>query len=172
MGIKCMVSIAAIIVLAAGSVESQQSVYPVPNPQAAPFPQEVGPQGSPYADPPTGYQPTGPPVGGYQDQQPANQLSSSQGQWPTYPYPQYHNPYYQGADPRAALNGTIDWLFSLPSVLMDKVSNVVDKNFFPLQPATSGGTTVSPTGTPQVHRHEQKPPGLPPQTGTHEPSAR
>ncbi len=166
MGTKCVVGIAVMILVAAGSAVSQQNPYPVPAPQTAPVPQGVGPQGSPpYAEPPVTYQRPGLPDGrGYR--QPARQGPTSRAQWPTYPYPQYHNPYYQGADPRAALTGTIDWLFSLPAVVMDRFSNVVDKNFFPRQPATSGGPVTAPPHNPPMNQPGRTPPNALPQAGT------
>lgn len=165
MGIKCMVGIAITVLVAAGAAWSQQPPYPVPAPQSVPVPQ-VRPQGSPYADPPTSYGSPGlPPSGGYQHRGPAPQAGTNQTQWPSYPYPQYHNPYYQGVDPRTAINGTIDWLFSLPAVLMDKVSNVVDRGFFPRQPATSGGSTAAPARNSPSNRLEQTAPNPLPQPG-------
>lgn len=161
MGIKCMVGVAVMILVVAGSAQSQQNTYPGPAPQTAPVPQAVGPHGlPPYSRPPANYQSPGFPSGDNGYQQPARQGPTNQAQWPTYPYPQYHNPYYQGADPRAALTGTIDWLFSLPAVVMDKFSNVVDRNFFPRQPATSGGSVPAPTHSPTVNQ-----PAPTPQTG-------
>lgn len=172
MGIKYIVGVAVMILVAAGSAPGQQPPYPGPSPQTVPAPQGMAPQGSPYADAPTNYQSPGIPSGGYQYRQPVDQPGANQAQWPQYPYPQYHNPYYQGSDPRAALNGTIDWLFSLPAVLMDRFSNVLDKNIFPRQPATSGGSTAPPVqGTP-MNQLEPKPPAPVPQSGIHQRSVR
>ncbi len=110
---------------------------------------------------PNGYQP---PV---QAQTPIQTQIPSPGQpvegagWPTYPYPQYHNPYYQSSDPRTVFNETVDWVFRLPSNVMDRFANFLDKNFFPPSPATHGNEaspqgsvgsaevrTLSPSGSP------------------------
>jgi len=95
---------------------------------------------------PNGYQP---PV---QAQAPVQTPAQSAGQpvegtgWPTYPYPQYHNPYYQPSDPRAVFNETVDWFFRLPSTVMDRFANFLDKNLFPASPATYGNDS-SPKGS-------------------------
>lgn len=145
MGIKSILGVSLLTLALVSLSEAQQSQFPVQAPRPA-----VGNQGYPapvsqYPATPGGYvNPNRPPVpnqwqGAPQTAQP------NPGQWPHYPYPQYHNPYYQGVSPRAAISGTIDWVFALPSNLMDRFSSFVDGNFFPQVPATQGALPQFPT---------------------------
>ncbi len=60
---------------------------------------------------------------------------------PCYPYPKYHNPYYDGAPPGSVISDVIQWLMDLPSGAMEKLSDLVDSRLFPAKPATDGGRT-------------------------------
>jgi len=98
----------------------------------------------PYAPPGQSYGGSYQPPDSYPGQPvPPDYASGTQGD-PAYPYPPYHNPYYDGAvAPRNVLSGTIDWFFSLPANAIDSFSNFLDNNFFPRAPATSGGSSQS-----------------------------
>jgi hypothetical protein len=76
---------------------------------------------------------------------PNQQGAPAQDGYPQYPYPQYHNPYYSSGSVNAkdlVLYAT-DWLFSLPSNIAERLSNIVDNRFFPQTPATHGGQPQS-----------------------------
>jgi hypothetical protein len=60
---------------------------------------------------------------------------------PCYPYPKYHNPYYDGTQPGSVMSDVLQWLMELPSGVMEKFSNLMDSRFFPAKPATDGGHT-------------------------------
>ncbi len=65
---------------------------------------------------------------------------------PQYPYPQHHNPFFEGM-PRNFFSGAMDWLLSLPQTLLDRASNYVDGTFFPQAPATHGQAPQSGNAT-------------------------
>lgn len=103
------------------------SGYPAPPGQSAPagsYPQ-YGPNDQPQAP-------------GYAD--------TAQAPYPTYPYPAYHNPYYTGTSPKDLLANTIEWVFSFPANVMDRVSNFMDSHVFPRVPATSGSSQEPVSG--------------------------
>ena len=81
-----------------------------------------------------------PPVYQGRQYEPPNQAG-----YPRYPYPRYHNPYYDGAPTGNFASSAVDWLLSFPSNLLNHVSNYLDGTFFPQAPATSGqGAVRSP----------------------------
>jgi hypothetical protein len=83
--------------------------------------------------------------------------------YPTYPYPPYHNPYFEGRVQPSFITRTLDWLFSVHTGVMDRVADYVDGKFFPRAPATSGRpgppnqADPGPAGSPNV-----VPPSVPP----------
>jgi len=118
--------------------QSQPSGTPPGNTSPAPAPPSVAQQ---YQGVPQyGGAPQPPPQ--YDPQQ---SVGGAQDPYPQYPYPQYHNPYYtgNGTTARDMLTHTMDWLFSLPLNLADRVSDFVDNRFFPQTPATHGGQPQS-----------------------------
>lgn len=121
----------------------------------------------PYAGTPPSYGQQHPPAAAYPEQAGVAPSPGSAQAGPQYPYPPYHNPYYDGTSARNVLNGTIEWLFGLPGQAVETVSNFIDARFFPVQPATSGGQ-------PQQAPAQSVPPNrtpLPP-AGTYTPPAR
>ncbi len=88
---------------------------------------------------------------------------SSQGQaggnttgWPNYPYPPYHNPYYDGGTPGNLLSGAIDWVLEFPSSAWDRFSEFLDSKLFPNSAATYGGKpNVEPTKPQSVEKQPQ-----------------
>ncbi len=103
---------------------------------AAGVPPQVGPQPgiqgvSPYANrPPEGYQP---PLAQPQ------QAPTAQDGWPHYPYPQYHNPYYEGPPNKNLLTHAVDWVLAVPSNAIEHLCDFLDRRVFPKIPATHGG---------------------------------
>lgn len=149
MRMQSVLAAALLILIASPPTWSQYAQYPTGT-QSAP----TMPYGSANPAPPGSYN--------LQEYSPAQQQSpypyeqqgagSDAGQWPYYPYPQYHNPYYDERimRPRDALSGTIDWLLTLPSNVMDRVSNFLDGTVFPQAPATRGARPDSqPLSSPQ-----------------------
>ncbi len=63
---------------------------------------------------------------------------------PKYPYPPYHNPYYDNSASKDPLNAAVDWLKRLPHSIVDRVVGFVDNRFYPSVPATSGGAPGAP----------------------------
>jgi len=104
-----------------------------PIPQGAPLPDQ------PYVATPPGYGNLPQSPSGYQAQSIPQHLGVGRDAPPPYPYPPYQNPYYNGVSTGEFLSGTVDWLFGLPSSLIDRVANFMDGNFFPQTPATHGG---------------------------------
>jgi hypothetical protein len=102
-------------------------------PQVGP---QVGIQGvSPHANrPPEGYQP---PMAQPQEAQ------NAQDGWPHYPYPQYHNPYYEGSPNPNLLTYAVDWVLAVPSNAIEHFCNFLDRRVFPKMPATHGGNQQS-----------------------------
>jgi hypothetical protein len=141
MGIKSIIGVSLLALALSSLAYAQQSQYPaqVPNLAAGQY-GSVHP-GGPYSTADRGYGNPGRPAVPHQFQAAPQAVGSNPGQWPHYPYSQYHNPYYQGMSPRDAISGTIDWVFALPSHLMDRVSGFMDGNFFPQVPATQGAGT-------------------------------
>lgn len=135
----------------------------VPHPSAQPYSAPAQAYGGPY-QPPSPYQ-----------GQPGSPDYSLDGQGdPSYHYPPYRNPYYDGAAyPRNSLSGAIEWFFSLPAYAVDSFSNFLDNNFFPRAPATSGG---SPQAQPQSAYPSQGSPAtsapLPPASAAYGPPTR
>jgi len=138
MGIKSILGVSLLTLALVASSEAQQSQYPVQTPGSAPVPNASTSPATPYLPPAPGYFPGTQPPAQPQMQGPPQSSGVQQSEWPHYPYPQYHNPYYQQMSPRDAISGTIDWVFSLPSHVMDRFSNFLDGNFFPQVPATQG----------------------------------
>ena len=106
---------------------------------------------APYAPSPgsnPGYY--GPPAAPQQYGQASPQAGADtgQGQYPQYPYPKYHNPYYDGISPRAVVTDTLEWFFTLPSNIMNRFSNFIDSTVYPQAPATHGGTQSPGVGPP------------------------
>jgi hypothetical protein len=135
------------LILMAAPVMAQYQQQGMPMPGNVPPIQSQGPIAAPQYQPPPGsaVQPYAPVPQGSPDQQGVAAGSAPGG--PAYPYAPHPNPYYSGTDPKAILSGTIDWMFSLPSVLMDRVSNFMDATVFPQAPATAGSGNSSPART-------------------------
>ena len=135
MRMQSTLGVTLLVLVVVSSAGAQNAPYSGPSPAFAPAGVGRGmsaPQGT-YA--PQGYGVR--PQPGYQDQYSGSQAGA--GQWPYYPYPPYHNPYYnQRMNARQALSGTIDWFFALPSNLMDRVSGFLDGRIFPQMPASQG----------------------------------
>lgn len=85
--------------------------------------------------------------------------------FPQYPYPRYHNPYFDGADAKNFFSNVFDWVFRLPSNLVNRFSDYVDTTFFPPTPATHGRSV-------QPARPSQRRPGSLPPAARFEPTAR
>ncbi|MGO9567147.1 MAG: hypothetical protein ACLP5H_06370 [Desulfomonilaceae bacterium] len=136
----------SIVVLMTASIAQGQSWQGQPQslqPGVSPVPQGAPPVDQSYVPTPPGYGSLPQPPSRYQAQPiPADQGTVSDAP-PPYQYPPYHNPYYNGASAGEFLSGTVDWLFSLPSGLIDRVANFMDGNFFPQSPATHGGPAQS-----------------------------
>jgi hypothetical protein len=77
---------------------------------------------------------------------PHNEAPSPEAQ-PSYPYGPFHNPYYGPADSGRAMAGYVDWVLNLPSNLLGRVSNILDRKVFPATPATNG--VGAPVGSKQ-----------------------
>ncbi len=149
MGMK-ITQVATLMILAMLSfTEGQQSLPPLPSPGPVPVPQGAG-LGSPYTGSPQAYGTTVQPHGGYQVQPGQPDLGTDSSGWPNYPYPQYHNPYYEGVSPRDMFSGTVDWFFALPSTVMDRFSGFMDRNFFPQSPAAQGSKSQPESQAPTV----------------------
>lgn len=91
-------------------------------------------------------------------------VTSDASGWPVYPYPDYHNPFYSGNSPRDLFSGTLDWIVALPTTVMDKVSNFLDRKVFPQAPATHGARTPNVNGVQPLYVTPEKPASLPPAT--------
>jgi len=165
MGIKTVLGASFLILALVSSTWAQQGPPypqvrpsgPVPYGQTPAVPYGAGPvQGS-------GYQPQAPSYP--QGQQSPGGYGSNAAEWPYYQYPQYHNPYYQGVNPQEAISGTIDWFFTLPAHLMDRIANFLDGNFFPQAPATQGVTQQQPGQAQSTTQGGPGVPSSPPQAG-------
>ncbi|MGB6067754.1 MAG: hypothetical protein WBG50_23355 [Desulfomonilaceae bacterium] len=137
------VSILVLMTVAVAQGQSWQSQSPDSQPGAAPVTQGVYPSGQSYGANPAGYSGLPQSSDRYQAQSVPLEPSSGRMAPPSYPYPPYHNPYYNGVSAGEFLSGTVDWLFNLPSGLIDRVANFMDGNFFPQTPATQGGAPQS-----------------------------
>ncbi|MBI4965863.1 MAG: hypothetical protein HY913_21475 [Desulfomonile tiedjei] len=136
-----------VVVFSMVSMVQAWNYPPAPPTGTGTVPNATHPSVQSYAPPAQTYGGTHQPPAAYQGQPGSPDYSSGTQGDPAYPYPPYHNPYYEGAvSPRNFLSGTIDWVFSLPSNAIDSFSNFLDSNFFPRAPATSGG---APSAQPQ-----------------------
>lgn len=103
------------------------------------------------------------PPSGYHSPAVQNDGETDSSGWPNYPYPPYHNPYYQGVSPRDMFSGTLDWLLAFPSTVMERVSGFMDRSFFPPSPAAQGGASQLPSSSsPQPQMSHGPEPSLPP----------
>jgi len=84
--------------------------------------------------------------------------------WPMYPYPDYHNPFYNGTSPRDLVSGTVDWIVGLPSTMMDSLSNLLDRKVFPQAPATHGANSPNSNAVKPLYVKPETPVTLPPAT--------
>ncbi len=138
MGIKSILGVSLLTLAFASSSAAQQSQYPMQMPGQSPAPYASTSQATQYRPPAPAYSPGVQPPPQPQYQAAPTPPGVQQSEWPHYPYPQYHNPYYRQMSPRDAISGTIDWFFALPSHLMDRLSSFLDGNVFPQVPATQG----------------------------------
>jgi hypothetical protein len=58
---------------------------------------------------------------------------------PHYPYPPYPNPFYEESPRRKPLADGVEWLWGLPSNVVERFSTFIDTRLFPNKPATHGG---------------------------------
>lgn len=137
MGFKSFLRVSLLLLAMATTVAAQYGQVSAPPPAVPVGPTPPG-QGT-YAYPGAAQSPLPAP-------QPQAYSDMNSPDWPSYPYPPYHNPYYEGASPRDFFAGTLDWLLSLPSNVFDRFSNFVDGRFFPQTPATQGA--ANQTGVP------------------------
>jgi hypothetical protein len=80
------------------------------------------------------------------------QAPATVGDFPSYPYPAFHNPFYQGPSTRNVLSEAVDWIRDLPSNAAGTVRGIWERSPFPRAPATHGAS--------------QKPQATPPDAGT------
>jgi hypothetical protein len=148
MGIKSLPAIIVLFLSLGSFAQGQQNLPYSSSPVAGSFPSAQGmTPNSPYSGTGQGYNRPQDQQGGYPVQsQPLNPGTDAAG-WPNYPYPQYHNPYYGGVPTRDLVSGTIEWLVTLPSTVMDRFSGFMDRSFFPQSPATQGGDSQKQTPT-------------------------
>ncbi len=149
----------SIVVLAMVSIsqgQSWQGQPPAMQPAIVPLPQGAPPAAQSYDPAPPGYGSMPQSAGRYQAQQIPPDPGTGRNAAPSYPYPAYHNPYYNGASAGEFLSGTVDWLFSLPSSVIDRVANFMDGNFFPQSPATYGGPPQSEVQGPPAAQETQR----------------
>lgn len=123
--------------------------------------QGVPAQGQAYQGFPQG-NPGSPPSGALQNRSGQGYQGADEPGLPQYPYPAYPNPFFDGTSARNFLAGTMDWLITLPSNLLDRFSNYVDGTVFPQAPATHGqGPNVSAPQPPTPGSLEPLPPASP-----------
>ena len=153
---KNMLCVVLLVLAAACSAEGQQNQPPAANPGVEPPPLAAASQ--------TQVTPASPPASYQVQPLPGDSSGTNCTEWPTYPYPQYHNPYYDGAHQvRSFVSGTLDWLLNVPSNLYDRFSNIVDGAFFPPAPATSGSRQGSQVlGRPSSPAQPPAPAAVPP----------
>jgi hypothetical protein len=157
------VSIAVLVMASISQGQNWQGQSPGLQPGIAPLPQGAPPAGQSYATTPPGYGSLPQPAARYQAQPILPDQGTGREAPPPYPYPPYHNPYYNGASAGEFMSGTVDWLFSLPSSLIDRVANFMDGNFFPQTPATSGGPPQSEVqSAPSTQESQRIEQSLPP----------
>ncbi len=166
------VSIAVLVMVSISLGQSWQGQSPGFQPGITPVPQGAVPTGQSCTTTTPGYESLPQSPSTYQARPiPPDQVTGRDVP-PPYPYPPYHNPYYNGASAGEFLSGTVDWLFSLPSSLIDRVANFMDGNFFPQSPATSGGTPQSEVQrSPSVQETQPIGQSLPP-AAVYEPGSR
>jgi hypothetical protein len=132
-----------------------------PTPQAstcAPLSQGTAPE--------TNVIPARPPASYQVQQLPRDSSGINYAEWPTYSYSRYHNPYYDGSHhAESFVYGTLDWLWTLPGDLYDRMSNLVEGSFFPPVPATSGPPQESHVPGGPNSRGEPSQPGTVPSAG-------
>jgi len=141
MGFKSLFGVCLLVLATASGAQGQYGQAPIPTRDAAVTPQQGGPTASPYSGFPQGYGNADSAPGGYQTQPAPGYSDMNSPDWPSYPYPRYHNPYYEGAAARDFASGTLDWVMSLPSNVFDRVSNFLDGHVFPQAPATHGSSS-------------------------------
>lgn len=166
-----VLGVSLLILITVSQAGAQHAQYQAPTQSAAPVPsgQDIPAPQTPYSPQGFGGQPQIQPQPMYQYQQPGT--GPSTGEWPYYPYPPYHNPYYeQRMSPRDALTGTIDWLLALPSSVMDRIGNFLDGRVFPQAPAAQGARS-SAQGSLEAQPIAGTPTGLP-EAGTTAPIPR
>jgi len=156
MGIKSIPLIALLMVVATASlVFGQHYQEQRLRSGLSPAPQETALPAEPPEASQQGHLPPPPPAAYQAQPMPGDSTGMNYAEWPSYPYPPYHNPYYDGSYyARTFLTGTIDWICNLPSHVVGRFSNYMDRSFFPVTPATSGSASGSQvpgapsTGTP------------------------
>ncbi|MFH0821966.1 MAG: hypothetical protein V2B18_04395 [Pseudomonadota bacterium] len=93
----------------------------------------------------SGPQPGGQAQGSYRTPEPLpsgrTDVPTTQGRTinPQYPYPPYHNPYYEGPSPGRSITNALEWVLGIPTAIVDRVADMVDAKFFPKIPAAHGG---------------------------------
>jgi hypothetical protein len=146
MGFKGLIGVWLLVLAMVSGAQSQYRQTPVPTRDVAPMPQQGGPATLPYSGIPQGYGNAAPAPGGYPAQPDQGYSDMNSPDWPSYPYPRYHNPYYEGTAARDFVSGTLDWLMCLPSNVFDRFSNFLDGHVFPQAPATHGSSGQPQTG--------------------------
>lgn len=139
MRVKGILTVTLLVLFVVSMADGWQNQPAVTGPGVTTAQPTMPPPVPPYS---SGQQPYGqpyPPAAAYPNQPGAAPSAGAAQDGPTYPYPPYHNPYYDGTSARNFVNGSIEWLFGLPGQAIDTVSNFIDNRFFPQQPATSGG---------------------------------
>lgn len=153
MGIRSLPAAVVLLLSLVSFAQCQQNTPYSSSPVAGSLPQVQGTTQTPsYNGTNQGYNGPHDQQGGYPVQNQSLNPGTDATGWPNYPYPQYHNPYYGGVSTRDMVSGTIEWLVTLPSTVMDRFSGFMDRNFFPQSPATQGADSQkqAPTspGTP------------------------
>ncbi|MCA1961398.1 MAG: hypothetical protein LDL33_11450 [Desulfomonile sp.] len=104
-----------------------------------------------------------PPAPAYQSPQAVpNQQQAGQA-YPSYPYPPHHNPYYDGVPHANFLSPWFDYIFNLPSAVIGRVADIMDRTIFPASPATHGkpgGTPVPEAAAPPAPQNPLPPASL------------
>jgi hypothetical protein len=165
----------SIVVLMTVSVALGQTWQGQPQnvqPGISALPQGAPPGAQSYVATPPGYGSLPQSPSRYQAQPIPQDPGTGRDAPPPYQYPPYHNPYYNGASAGEFLSGTVDWLFSLPSGLIDRVANFMDGNFFPQTPATHGGPAQSEIQGGPSFRDSQGPVQPLPPAAVYEPGSR
>jgi hypothetical protein len=84
---------------------------------------------------------TQPCVPGQSEFQPGKAQASEE-IWPKYPYPAYHNPFYEGPPDKNLAAQALDWMMGVPSIFANAFAQFMDKQVYPRIPATHGGGGV------------------------------